>query len=124
MEKKNILCSARLHFQRMNDTYQAKTGVIYFYASAHLKEPEALCFGVVRACVRVSVCPSIRVCVHPCVRLLSFSLTRLQEICPRDFDEIFTSYPPSDSHELIRYWPYLVNFQGNGRAKYGKILTF
>ena len=49
-----------------------------FYASAHLRGPEALCFWVVCACVRP----------------VSFWLMRLQENCSRDFDEIFTSYPP------------------------------
>ena len=72
-----------------------------------------------------SGCPCVRASVRACVRdSVQPSLTCLQENRSRDFAEIFTSYPPRGSHELIRFSPYLVNFQGNGRAKYGKMWTF
>ena len=41
-----------------------------------------------------------------------------------DFHQILATEPSRVKDELIRFWPYLVNFRGNGGAKYGKIWTF
>ena len=68
-----------------------------------------------------SGCPCVRASVRASVQP---SLTRLQENRWMDFHEIFTGDPSRGSNELIRFSPYLVNFQGNGGAKYGKICTF
>ena len=79
--------------------------------------PPTLCFRVVRACVRV--------CVLACLRAsVKLFINAFTEKLLKGFDEIFTSYPSRSSHELIGFSPYLVNFQGNYVAKYGKILTF
>ena len=73
-----------------------------------------------------SVCPSVRPSVLPSVRpsVPYFSLARLQENGLTDFHQNFTKVSSRVIDELIRFWAYLANFQGNGVAKYGKIWGF
>ena len=52
-----------------------------------------------------SGCPSVRACVRSL-----FSLARLQENGLTDSRQNFTSEPSRVKDELIRFWPYLVNF--------------
>ena len=96
-----------------------------FYASATVGAPEALCFRVVRpsvrASLRASVCASVRPSVRPSVLLY---LARFREKYWTDFHQIFFRGPPRGKHELIRFSAYMVSFQGNDMAKYGKMLTF
>ena len=76
-------------------------------------------FGLsVRPCVRASV----RACIRPSV--LIFSLAQLQENGWTDLHQNFTSEPSWVKDELIRFWPYMVDFHGNGGAKHGKICRF
>ena len=51
-------------------------------------------------------------------------LARLKEKYWTDSHKIFIREPPRAIDELIRFSAYMVNFQGNDVAKYGKILTF
>ena len=50
-------------------------------------------------------------------------LARLKENYWTDFHQIF-SEPSRDVLDLIRFWPYKVNFHGNGGAIYGEICLF
>ena len=80
-------------------------------------------------CVRPCVRPSIRACIHVCVPVcvrasVHFSLARLLENGLTDLRPIFTSEPSRVKDELIRFWPYMVNFHGNGGTKHGKICLF
>ena len=72
--------------------------------------------------VRESVRPSVRACVRASV--LIFSLARLQENGWTDLRQIFTNEPSRVKDELIRFWPYMDNFNRNGGAKHGKICCF
>ena len=76
-------------------------------------------------CVRACVCACVRVCVRACVRAsVRPVLARLKENHWVDFHQNFTSEPSRDVLDLIRFWPYKVNFHGNGGAIYGEICLF
>ena len=75
----------------------------------------------VRPCVRASVRAFVRACVRPSVLTV---LAQLQENRLTDLHKNFTIDSSRVKDELIRFWPYMVMFHGNGGAKYSQIGCF
>ena len=75
---------------------------------------EAICFRVVRPCVRASVRPS----VHPCVRdsCGSFMFPRYLQYLLTDFRQTFVTGASRDIDDLITFLGQKVKVQGHSIA--------